>query len=94
VIVAVVITAKLLIDHRIEYVAPVWMMCYGTGLYAAGLFSVRLPRALGLAFIATGALALLALPEFGILLTGISFGLYHVAFGVAVLRRSSGTGRT
>ena len=31
-------------------IAPVWMMCYGTGVYAAGLFSVRLPRLLGLAF--------------------------------------------
>ncbi len=92
VLVAVVLTARLLVDHRLEYLAPVWMMCYGTGLYAAGLFSVRLPRLLGLAFIATGALALLALPPMGILLTAASFGIYHVAFGAIVLRRSRRTG--
>ena len=30
----------------VRYIAPIWMMCYGTGVYAAGLFSVRLPRLL------------------------------------------------
>lgn len=92
VVVALVITAKLLADARLEYLAPVWLMCYGTGLYAAGLFSVKLPRVLGLAFIATGALGLLALPAFGILLTGVAFGLYHIAFGVAMVLRARGNG--
>ena len=88
VLVALVLTARLFMDHRLEYLAPAWMMCYGMGLYAAGLFSVRLPRVLGLAFIATGAVGLLALPGYGIALAGASFGLYHVAFGAAVVARS------
>ena len=58
VIVAMVLTLKLLLDGHIRYIAPIWMMCYGTGVYAAGLFSLRLPRLLGLAFITTGAVGL------------------------------------
>jgi hypothetical protein len=91
VFVALVLTVGILHDGRFDYLAPVWIMCYGTGLYAAGLFSVRLPRLLGLAFIATGALGFLALPRLGILLVGVAFGLYHIAFGIAVLRRSRRT---
>lgn len=92
VLVAMVITARLFADLRLEYLAPVWMMCYGTGLYAAGLFSVKLPRVLGLLFIATGTLGLLMLPTYGILLAGVSFGLYHLAFGVAVVLRARRNG--
>jgi hypothetical protein len=91
VFVACVLTLVFVTDDRIGYIAPVWMMCYGTGVYAAGLFSVRLPRMLGLLFIVTGAVGLLALREYGIALTALSFGLYHIAFGVALMRRSRRT---
>lgn len=88
VIVAIVLTARLLIDGHIGYIVPVWMMCYGTGLYAAGLFSVRMPRMLGLAFIVAGAAGLLFLAQFGVLLAAVAFGLFHVAFGFAVMKRT------
>ena len=87
-IVAAVLTLKLLTDGGMQYIAPVWMMCYGTGLYAAGLFSVRLPRLLGLAFIVMGAVGLLWFPQYGIVLAATSFGFLHLVFGSIVLRRS------
>jgi hypothetical protein len=66
---------------------PIWMMCYGTGVYAAGLFSVRLPRLLGLGFIVLGGAALLPrIEQAGVLLIAASFGLLHVLFGLLVLR--------
>ena len=34
--------------EEIQYIVPVWMMLYGTGVYTAGLFSIRPPRVLGL----------------------------------------------
>ena len=86
--VAVVLTAKFLVDCQMQYITPVWMMCYGTGVYAAGLFSVRLPRLLGLAFIGLGAVGLLHFQEYGVVLGAASFGLLHVAFGLVVLARS------
>jgi len=67
----------------------VWMMCYGTGVYCAGLFSVRAPRVLGAAFVLTGAIALLGLPDFDILLTALSFGVYHIVFGLVIVRKQA-----
>jgi len=90
VLVAVVLTVKFLLDLQIQYIAPVWMMCYGTGVYAAGLFSVRLPRLLGLAFVVAGTATVLYLENLDILMTALSFGLLHIVFGVEVLRRARG----
>jgi len=89
VLVACVVTIRILWNHphAIEYLAPLWMMCYGTGVYGAGLFSLRMPRMLGMAFMVTGAAGLLFLPGWGVLLTGLSFGGYHIVFGMLVLRK-------
>ncbi len=91
--VALVLTAKLLgaEDWRpqdVRLIVPIWMMLYGTGVYTAGLFSLRPARVLGIAFIALGALALLAFPPYGVVTGALSFGLLHVLFGLVVIRRS------
>jgi hypothetical protein len=71
----------------IQFIAPVWMMLYGTGVYTAGLFSVRPPRVLGLAFLVAGIAALFFFPEHGVLAVAASFGLLHVLFGVYVVSK-------
>jgi len=90
VFVAVVITIEFMIRAHgyIEYVVPVWMMCYGTGVYTAGLFSVKLPRLLGLAFICMGAVGMTVFNQYGLVLAALSFGLLHIAFGCIVLART------
>jgi len=88
VIVAMVLTLKFVWELRLEYIVPVWAMCYGTALYAAGLFSVRLPRLLGLAFIVIGALGLLVFEKYGLATAAVSFGLLHIVFGAMVLSRT------
>jgi hypothetical protein len=92
VVVAMVLTLKFLIPieprpEEIQYIAPVWMMLYGTGVYTAGLFSIRPPRVLGLAFIAMGVPALLFFQEYGVVAAALSFGLLHIVFGLYILRR-------
>jgi len=94
-IVALAVTIKILLDldagessHLVRYIAPIWIMCYGMGVYAAGLFSVRLPRILGLAFIVTGALSLLVFIKFGVIMVALTFGLFHILFGIIVRRRA------
>jgi hypothetical protein len=92
VIVAMVLTVKFLIPiepraDEVRYIVPVWMMLYGTGVYTAGLFSVRLPRLLGLSFIALGVVALLFFPEYGVVSAALSFGLLHIVFGLYVLQK-------
>jgi hypothetical protein len=95
VIVAIVISIKLILDandsgllQNIRYIAPIWMMCYGTGIYAAGLFSIRLPRILGLAFIILGAFSILYFTEYGLVFVALSFGVLHILFGIIVINRA------
>lgn len=92
VIVAMVLTVKFLIPiepqaEEIQYIVPVWMMLYGTGVYTAGLFSVRPPRVLGMLFIALGVVALLAFQQYGVVTGALSFGVLHIVFGIHVLRK-------
>jgi hypothetical protein len=96
VIVAMVLTVKFLIPvepraEEIQYIVPIWMMLYGTGVYTAGLFSIRPPRVLGLVFIAMGVPALLCFPQYGVVSAALSFGLLHVVFGLYILRKQRQT---
>jgi hypothetical protein len=90
IVVAMVLTVKFLIPtqpkpEEIQYIVPVWMMLYGTGVYTAGLFSLRAPRILGLTFTGLGVVALLAFPQYGVVSAAVSFGLLHIIFGLYIL---------
>ena len=96
VIVAMVLTVKFLIPtqpraEEIQYIVPIWMMLYGTGVYTAGLFSIQPPRLLGLAFLASGVVALLWFPQYGVVSAALSFGLLHIVFGIYILRKQRQT---
>jgi hypothetical protein len=90
VVVAAVLTFQFFVlgqPGEVRYIAPVWMLLYGTGVYTAGLFSIRAPRVLGLAFLLAGIVALFGFPAYGVLAVGVSFGLLHVLFGTYVLMK-------
>lgn len=93
VLAAAVLTLRLVFDRHYDLVPAVWMLTYGIGLYNAGLFSSEEPRLLGLLFLVTGIVALLALPGWGLWMTALSFGGYHIAFGAYVLSRGRSGGR-
>lgn len=73
--------------EEIQYIVPIWMMLYGTGVYTAGLFSIRPPRVLGLLFIGMGVVALLCFPQYGVVSAALSFGLLHIIFGLYILHK-------
>jgi hypothetical protein len=73
--------------EEIQYIVPVWMMLYGTGVYTAGLFSIRPPRILGLTFLGMGIVALLCFPQYGVVSAALSFGLLHIVFGLYILHK-------
>jgi hypothetical protein len=77
--------------EEIQYIVPVWMMLYGTGVYTAGLFSIRPPRILGLTFIAMGIFALLCFPQYGVVAAALSFGVLHIVFGLYILYKQRQT---
>lgn len=76
---------------EIQYIVPLWMMLYGTGVYTAGLFSVRAPRVLGIMFIALGVIALLCFPQYGLVAAALSFGLLHIVFGRYIIHKQRQT---
>jgi hypothetical protein len=91
-LVAAVLTIKFLIPdmprpEEIQYIVPIWMMLYGTGVYTAGLFSIRPPRVLGMLFIALGAAALFVFQDYGVVWAAVSFGMLHIVFGLYILRK-------
>lgn len=92
VVVAMVLTVRFLMPvsprpEEIRYIVPIWMMLYGNGVYTAGLFSVRPPRVLGLAFLVAGIAALFAFPQYGVAWAAAAFGLFHIVFGLYIVRR-------
>jgi hypothetical protein len=67
-----------------------WLLLYGSGVVAAGTFSIRIIPVMGLTFMALGTFALLAPPEWGNALMGLGFGVMHIAFGTLIAWRYGG----
>jgi hypothetical protein len=68
----------------------VWLLLYGTGLLAGGIFSVAAVRLLGVAFMALGVAALASPPAWGNVWLGMGFGGLQLAFGAYIARRHGG----
>ena len=68
----------------------VWLLLYGTGLLAGGVFSVAAVRLLGVAFMALGVAALATPPAWGNVWLAMGFGGLQLAFGAYIARRHGG----
>lgn len=74
-------------QHRLlGEVYAFWMLAYGIAVCATGLFSQREVSVLGAGFLIAGAAALL-MPTFGLPLMAITFGGFHIVYGVAMSRK-------
>jgi hypothetical protein len=71
-------------------IPPTWLLLYGTGVLAGGVFSVAPMRVLGLAFMMLGVAALVTPAEWGNVWLGLGFGGLQIVFGVYVARRHGG----
>jgi len=67
-----------------------WLLLYGAGVAAAGMFSVRLVPMMGSAFLLMGALALLAPAAWGDAFMAAGFGGLQIAFGLLIARQHGG----
>jgi hypothetical protein len=67
---------------QIDAVWPYWMLCYGMAICAVGQFSVRPVSYLGWAFVLAGAATLFVPHALGIWMIALSFGGFHIAYGL------------
>lgn len=81
--------------EALPILVTIWITCYGLALLSTASFAPRSLRFLGWAFLTTGAACLLLMgpifsPESGrnsAIAMGITFGLFHLAYGVATWPR-------
>ena len=75
------LTLFLLRHHHLNWVYPVWMLCYGCAVCSVALFSQTEVLRLGCAFLIAGAFTLL-FPAEGLLINAVSFGGFHIVYGI------------
>jgi hypothetical protein len=73
-----------------DLIPGTWLLLYGAGLTAAGVFSLREVIVAGAAFMLLGAVAFALPAQWSALPLALGFGLVHVALGCVVLRRHGG----
>ena len=70
--------------------APTWLLLYGAGIITGGLYSVPVVPVMGLCFMATGALAVVAPAQWSNWFLAAGFGGLHMIFGYFIARRHGG----
>ena len=85
-----VLTVALLDSGARELVAGSWLLLYGAGLAASGVFSIRPVLLTGFGFMALGALALAMPSDWTSPLLAVGFGGFHLVLGLIIIRRHGG----
>ena len=70
--------------------APAWLLLYGAGIITGGAYSVSIVPVMGLCFMATGALAVVAPTAWANYFLAAGFGGLHIIFGLLIARRHGG----
>ena len=69
---------------------PVWLLLYGAGVLAGGVFTIAAVRLLGIGFMALGVAALIAPPGWANVWLGIGFGGLQAVCGLYIARKHGG----
>ena len=73
-----------------DFLPGIWLLVYGVAVVAAGTFSIRAVKWMGLSFMVAGAITLLAPASYGDTCMAVGFGGIHVAYGLWIARASRG----
>ena len=67
-----------------------WMVGYGMALWTVGMFSIVEIKVLGAAFLVAGWLGMFLLAGYPVAAMAVTFGGFHLAYGLVVLKRHGG----
>jgi hypothetical protein len=84
------LTYELWTTRDLDAMAPLWLLLYGVGVVAGGMFSVPAVRAMGVCFLATGIAAVLTPAAWSNAWLALGFGGLHVGFGAYIARHHGG----
>ncbi len=73
-----------------DAISGIWLLLYGTGVFACGVFSIPAVLAAGAAFMAMGTIALLLPAAAAPAVLAAGFGGVHLVLGVVVIRKHGG----
>lgn len=82
-----VLTAFFVAHSLLFSVWGVWMLSYGLAICAVGLFSVKPVSMLGGAFVLAGAVTLLLPPSAQLPMMALTFGGFHIVYGILMARK-------
>jgi hypothetical protein len=85
-----ILTAALASRVDRELVTGMWLMLYGTGLCACGVFAIDAVFTAGAAFLALGAATLWLPPGSANVVLALGFGGIHLALGATIMRHHGG----
>jgi hypothetical protein len=73
-----------------EAIAGIWLLLYGVGIAACGVFSLTVVLIAGFLFMGLGTLTLIAPPQWALALLSLGFGGVHILLGTIVWRHHGG----
>lgn len=85
-----VLTTALIDSGARDLVAGAWLLLYGAGLAASGVFSIGPVMITGFGFMVLGTLALALPPSWSTALLATGFGGLHLVLGTIISRRHGG----
>ena len=85
-----ILTAALAGQVDRELITGMWLLLYGAGLAACGLFSIPAVFTAGVSFMGLGTATLLLPPGSAHIVLALGFGGIHLALGTAVVRHHGG----